>query len=157
MLLKTCRSIMFKILRILNSRVLKNQVGMSLIEIMIVITLIALVGAMVAGRVLDQLDKGKYTSAKVQLQSIASKLEDYKLRCGEYPESLEKMKAGGGSDACENFPKQGFLKENEMKDPWKNTIVYSKEGSEYKLMTYGADKAEGGDGYNKDISSDDTQ
>jgi general secretion pathway protein G len=132
-----------------------NESGMSLIEILIVITLIATIGAFVGSKVFEQGDEGKYKAAKIYMQTLAASLEDYKLRCGSYPENLDQMKKGGGTDSCENFPKNGFIRDQDLKDPWGNPVTYSKSGSEYTLISYGADGQEGGTGRDKDISSDD--
>jgi general secretion pathway protein G len=134
-----------------------SQAGMTLIEIMIVIVIIAgLMTALGTGAV-RYLNSSKVDTAKIQLKEISKALEGYNLTCNSYPttdQGLKALIANPGPDACPNWGPEPFIKK-EPKDPWGKPFIYESDGGTYELKTYGKDRKPGGDGYNKDISSQD--
>ena len=69
----------------------RNQSGMSLLEIIIVIVLIGAVLTLVASRVLGGADRGKANIAKAQVQTMAGKIESFQMDTGRLPTSLEEL------------------------------------------------------------------
>ena len=82
-------------------KIMKSQAGMSLIEILIALTLLALAGTFVGGRVFEQLQEGKVSSAKIQIKSIADRLKEFRRDCNYLPTS------DMGLDALVNKPEGG--------------------------------------------------
>ncbi len=64
---------------------------MSLLEIIIVIVLIGAVLTLVASRVLGGADRGKANIAKAQVQTVASKVDNYQIDTGKLPGSLNDL------------------------------------------------------------------
>ena len=136
--------------------ILKNQVGMSLIEILIAITLLGIVGGIVVKNVVDSLEEGKQGAARLQMQSFRSALVDFKRRCGFFPTEDQ------GLDALVEAPTSGreckryrSILEKVPLDPWDNPYVYKTDGRDYEIISLGADGFEGGDEFDRDISSKD--
>jgi general secretion pathway protein G len=141
------------------SKALKNQLGMTLIEIMIVIAIIGGLMAIVGSKLVGQLDNARIKNTKIQIQQLSKQLDAYYTDCNAYPTSdqgLEALLKSPGSDACSNWGPNPYLtKESELKDQWGHKFLYESDGTEYTIISYGRDGKEGGEGAAKDISSKD--
>jgi len=131
--------------------------GFTLIEVLVVITIIGLMMGLVGPRVLNYLAESKVKAAKIQVQSFASALDLFYLDAGRYPTSSEGLtllvRSGGSSVAAWNGP---YLKGgNVPNDPWGKPYVYRSPGQHgaYDVLSYGADGQEGGAGTAADIAS----
>lgn len=117
--------------------------GMSLLEIMVVITLIGLVTAAIGVAVMSQLSKGQTDSARNQAYEIGKSLELYKLNMGRYPTTAE------GLQALVTPPKGKPLMDALPKDPWGNDYIFTipgqKNASKYDIRSKGSDGQEGTD------------
>src|SRR5437879_10819182 len=70
-------------------RVRGGEAGFTLVEILVVITIIGMIMALVGPRVLNYLGESKVKTAKMQIQSFASALDLFYLDAGRYPSSAE--------------------------------------------------------------------
>src|SRR5882672_6344745 len=70
-----------------------SQAGFTLVEILVVITIIGLIMAPVGPRVLGYLGESKAKAAKIQIESFSSALDLYFLDLGRYPTSAEGLAA----------------------------------------------------------------
>ncbi|MEG1680038.1 type II secretion system major pseudopilin GspG [Stenotrophomonas sp. PS02298] len=127
-----------------------RQAGMSLLEIIIVIVLIGAVLTLVGSRVLGGADRGKANLGKTQIQTLASKVENYKLDTGRLPSKLEDLSTQPAGVAGWLGP---YSKPAEFNDPWGNPVQYRVpgEGRPFDLISLGADGQPGGESYNADI------
>lgn len=138
----------------------RNERGMTLIEIMIVLAIIGGLVTILGTRVIGALDKSKVKQAMTQIKEVEKRLEMYNLDCNTYPtteQGLEAlMKAPEGEPSCSNWgPDQYYKKMPE--DPWGRKFKYESDGANYNIITLGKDGKEGGTGYNKDISSNEEE
>lgn len=140
-------------------KILKSQKGLSLIEILIALTLLALAGTFVATKVFDQLAEGKIESAKIQIKNFGEALNDFRRHCNRYPTEEQGLQAllekpTGGRD-CKNYRPGGYI-DKLPEDPWGYDYVYLSpdEGRSYVIVSYGRDGEEGGEGEDADIRSD---
>ena len=130
--------------------------GFTLVEILVVITIIGLIMGLVGPRVLNYLTESKAKAAKIQIESFASALDLYFLDAGRYPTSSEGLGAlvqRPGSISGWNGP---YLKGAVVPpDPWGNVYIYRSPGQHgaYDIVSYGADGQEGGSGTAGDITS----
>jgi general secretion pathway protein G len=131
---------------------LNNSKGMTLLEIMIVLAIIGSILAAVGPRIFGQQDKAKVQEAKLIMSNITSSLNMYYTDCGKYPDSLEGLVTA--DSGCANWGPEAYIKKIPT-DPWGAAFVYEVDGGSYVLKSLGKDKKEGGDGYGKDITSDD--
>src|SRR6185295_15487180 len=103
--------------------------GFTLIEMLVVISIIALIMALVGPRVLNFLTESKVKAAKIQIESLSSALDLYALDTGRYPSSSEGLDAlmqPPGGTAGWNGP---YLKGTVVpKDPWGKSYVYRSPG-----------------------------
>jgi general secretion pathway protein G len=133
-----------------------TEQGFTLIEMLVVITIIALIMGLVGPRVLNFLGESKVKAAKIQIQSLASALDLYALDAGQYPSSSEGLEAlmrrPGGATAWSG----PYLKGDVVpKDPWGKPYIYRSPGQHgaYDILSYGSDGQEGGTGAAADITS----
>ena len=132
-----------------------KEEGFTFLELLVVITILGLLAALVAPRFLGKVGGAKLKTAKAQIEMFGTALDTFKLDVGRYPTAEEGLKAlrekPSGADRWEGpyLPKEIPL------DPWGNPYVYKVPGEhdEYDLLSYGADKAEGGEGENQDVVS----
>ena len=132
--------------------------GFSLIEIIVVITIIGLIVGWAATSIFGKQDQAQGRIAKSKITALGGALDLYKLDVGKYPATTDGLKAlltaPGGATGW-NGPYVKNL--DELKDPWKNELIYRSPGAEnrpYEIVSLGADGVEGGEGpANKDIKS----
>jgi general secretion pathway protein G len=132
-----------------------GQQGFTLVEMLVVITIIGLIMGLIGPRVLNYLNESKVKAAKIQLQSFSSALDLFYLDAGRYPSSSEGLAAlvqRTPGVAAWNGP---YLKGgNVPNDPWSHPYVYRAPGERgpFDIMSYGSDGQEGGSGIAADIS-----
>jgi general secretion pathway protein G len=143
-----------------KNRKISNQQGFSLIEILIVISLIAVAGTFVVNQLLARLDEGNVNAAKIQINQYKQLLEDYRRYCSIYPttdQGLDSLVAKPTVEPeCPNYPASGFIQGGKVpSDPWGTTYLYESAdgGKTYVITSLGNDKKEGGENFAKDIKS----
>jgi general secretion pathway protein G len=135
----------------------EGQQGFTLVEMLVVITIIGLIMGLIGPRVLNYLSESKVKAAKIQLQSFGSALDLFYLDAGRFPSTQEGLTAlvqPTPGVAAWNGP---YLKGgNVPSDPWNHPYVYRSPGerSAYEIMSYGSDGQEGGTGIAADISTE---
>jgi general secretion pathway protein G len=125
--------------------------GFTLIELIIVITLIAAVMAVVAGKIIQNKHQAEYKIAKTQLTSLAATVDQYQSDVGALPDSLEQLVTSPQGAEGWLGP---YTKAEDLKDPWHHAIEYRKPGADenpYSLTSLGVDGKPGGDGVDKDL------
>lgn len=118
--------------------------GMTLLEIMVVITIIGVVMAAVGVAVIPMLDTARADTTKNSISSVETGLKLFYTRHGKYPDTSQGL----------NILVQEKMLERTPKDGWQNDFVYLNEGGKYKVISYGADGAPGGEGKDADISNE---
>ncbi|OGQ13818.1 MAG: type II secretion system protein GspG [Deltaproteobacteria bacterium RIFCSPHIGHO2_02_FULL_40_11] len=140
---------------------LKNQRGMTLIEIIVVMAIIALFTSIVATQVTGRLAQAKIDSTKTQIKMLSQALELYKADNDYYPTTDQGLEAlitkPTTGNVPTNYPADGYLQKSKLpKDGWGQPFVYiSEDGNAFTILSYGADKKEGGSDKGADVSSDD--
>ncbi len=134
---------------------LRNRKGMTLLEIMIVLAILASLIAILAGQISARMKKAKINQAKIQIGEISKALDMYYTDCNSYPTSAEGLGAlVTQPSSCSQWGPDPYLR-RAPKDPWNSEFVYESQGSNFTIISLGADKKEGGSGENADISSQD--
>jgi general secretion pathway protein G len=134
----------------------RNERGFTLVEVLVVITIIALMMGLVGPRVLNYLSESKTKAAKIQIESLSASLDLFFIDAGRYPTSSEGLTAltvRPGSAIGWNGP---YLRGNSVpNDPWGRPYVYRSPGEHgpFDIISYGADGQEGGSGAGVDITS----
>lgn len=134
--------------------------GFTLIELMVVMVILVLLAALVLPRVVGRTDQARRTTSIVQLRTLMSSLDQYRIdNAGKVPSSEQGLTALVREPTSSPKPKRWrgpYLEGDEVpKDAWGNEYIYIAldNNREYRLSSLGADGAEGGDGYDADIRS----
>jgi general secretion pathway protein G len=133
----------------------RRERGFTFFEILVVITIIGLLAALVGPKLWDKISKGKQVAAKGQIELFGTALDAFRLDIGRYPATEEGLKAlREKPSGADNWTGPYLPKEIPL-DPWKNAYVYKSPGEhgDYDLISYGADKVEGGEGESQDVVS----
>jgi general secretion pathway protein G len=130
--------------------------GFTLVEILVVITIIALIMGLVGPRVLNYLNESRVKAAKIQIESFSSALDLFYLDVGRYPTSNEGLAALMQRPASSPMWNGPYLRGALPNDPWGNPYVYRSPGQKgaYDLISFGSDGKEGGTGAAADITND---
>ena len=148
-------TVLQRLLRRSPRRRRRAQAGFTLVEILVVITIIGLIMALVGPRVLNYLSESKAKAAKIQIESFASALDLYYLDLGRYPttnEGLAALTQGNNAPGWNGPYLRGGVVPN---DPWGHSYLYRSPGQRapYEIVSLGSDGQEGGNGAAADIAS----
>jgi general secretion pathway protein G len=134
----------------------RRRAGVTLIEMLVVVTIIALFAALVAPRMLGQADKARRTAARTQINSFMTALGAYKLDTGVFPVTDLGLQALRLKPENSNQWAGPYLPQDIPVDPWGRPYLYKypgDHGDEPDVVSLGADGQPGGDGNNADIVS----
>lgn len=132
------------------------QAGVTLIEMMVVLVIIAVVAAMVVPNVIGRPDEARVTVAQTDMRAISGALELYRLDNRLYPSTAQGLAALVTRPLVApepaNWATGGYLTQMPM-DPWGAPYVYRSPGESgrFDLISLGADGKPGGSGVNADI------
>jgi len=135
-----------------------GQRGFTLIEIMVVVVILAVLGALVVPKILENVDKARVTRAQSDIRAIQTALDLYRLDNFKYPtteQGLAALVKQPVDPTITNYRSGGYLS-TVPKDPWNNPYQYispGTDGRDYDIITYGRDGKPGGEGYDADIST----
>ncbi|SDK20164.1 general secretion pathway protein G [Microbulbifer yueqingensis] len=140
-------------------RTMARNGGFTLIEIMVVIVILGVLGALVVPNIMGRTGEARVKAAVTDLRAIETALDMYRMDNFVYPSSEQGLQAlvskPSGFPEAKNWT-QPYLK-REAKDPWGNEYQYISPGTEgpYDLYSLGADGKPGGEGEAADISVSD--
>jgi general secretion pathway protein G len=134
--------------------------GFTLIEIMVVLVILGILAGLIVPRIMGRPDEARRMKAKIQIQSLETALQLYKLDTGNYPNTEQGLQAlveaPPTGELARSWREGGYLEKGGVpKDPWGNEYVYLSPGThgDFDLISYGADGTAGGDGKNADINN----
>jgi general secretion pathway protein G len=135
----------------------RNQ-GFTLIEIMVVVTIIAILAAIVVPQVVGRVDDARVQRAKADVQTLAQALSIYKLDNYHYPSTDQGLDAlvhkPNGQPEAANWKAGGYIAQL-PKDPWGADYQYVQPGQHGAIDVYslGADGKLGGEGNDADVGN----
>jgi general secretion pathway protein G len=137
-----------------NRRRLRNRKGFTLIELLVVMVILGMLAALVGPNLFGKVGSSKQKTGKTQIEMLGQALDSFRLDTGRYPNTTEGLGALSTNPGIDGWAGP-YLKKAVPNDPWGEPYKYQAPGThaEYDLYSYGADKAEGGEGENKDVRS----
>jgi general secretion pathway protein G len=136
-------------------RRIRQNVGFTLLELLVVIVIIGLLASFVAPRYFSQVGKSEVKVARAQIDALEKALDQYRLDTGHYPAAEAGLNALVARPANEQKWDGPYLRKAVPPDPWGNAYVYRIPGEhgEYDLVSYGKDGQPGGSGEAGDITN----
>lgn len=130
----------------------RKDAGFTLVEMLVVVSIVAVLMAAVAINLLPKRDEAMVQRAKADLRTIESALELYRLDNFNYPTESEGLEALTTPTTSNGVTREPYLKREPI-DPWGQPYVYvfPGENGAYDLLSYGADSQPGGEELNADI------
>ena len=138
-----------------SASLLRSRQGYSLLEVLIVLSIIALIVAIVGPRMLAQLDRSKVTATKVQIRSLHTALDTLRMDIGRYPHDAEGLNLLARADTNTVAGWYGpYLSSGLPLDPWNRPYGYSvgrTPDERPDVFSLGSDGKPGGVGLAADI------
>lgn len=132
-----------------------SQAGLTLVEMIVVLAIIAIVAALIVPNVISRPDQARVTTAGTDIKSISAALKMYRLDNGDYPTTQQGLKALVEKPSIPPVPAGwaagGYLSDMPV-DPWGNPYAYSSTGNgSFELKSLGKDGKPGGEDLDADI------
>ena len=109
----------------------RRQRGFSLLELMVVLVIMGLLGALVGPKLFGQLDRAKVRTAEEQTRMLKSALDTMRLDIGRYPTSDEGLQLLVTQPTDPDIKSRWhgpYLEEAVPLDPWNKPSMYSPDG-----------------------------
>ncbi|MEO6300017.1 MAG: type II secretion system major pseudopilin GspG [Paracoccaceae bacterium] len=136
----------------------QGDAGVTLIEMMVVLVIIAIIAALIVPNVIGRPDEARVTVAKSDIRTLSASLELYRLDARVYPTTEQGLDAlvhrPDLAPVPDTWAEGGYLG-NLPQDPWGNPYIYVSPGQSapFDLMSFGADSAPGGTGIDADLTN----
>ncbi|MEF8733605.1 MAG: type II secretion system major pseudopilin GspG [Candidatus Accumulibacter meliphilus] len=132
----------------------RTAAGFTLLELLVVVTIIGLLAAYVGPKYFSQLGRSEQGVAKAQVEAFARALDTYRLEVGRYPsseEGLDALLSKPANAARWNGP---YLQKAVPDDPWGHAYIYRSPGvtGDFEITSYGKDGQPGGTGDAADVT-----
>lgn len=107
-----------------------GEAGFTLVEVIVVISIIGLFMSLVGPRVLNYLTDSKLKAARIQAETLASAVELFFIDVGRYPLEAEGLEALVRAPRAVSLWNGPYLKgTNVPRDPWGNAYLYASPGN----------------------------
>ena len=139
----------------------RTSVGFTLIEILIVITILGILASLIAVRLMDRPGEARALKAQMDIKTLENALKLFKLDSAFYPSTDQGLRALVEQPATGRIPEKwrdgGYLEKGVLpQDPWGYDYLYLSPGvqnRDFDLWSYGADGEEGGEGEDADVTN----
>jgi len=132
-----------------------------MIELMAVLVIMGLLVTVVATNFMSKVEGARRTTTVASLKVLHNAVKMFKMETGRYATADE------GLDALveqpmdiENYPVAGYLDTTDVPpDGWGEVFIYQEypeSGKPFVIISFGADKVEGGEGLDADLYSTDS-
>jgi general secretion pathway protein G len=126
-----------------KSLVAGRQAAMSLIEIIIVISLIGVIMTIVVTQLTSKQDEAMKDAAVLSMGTLGQSLQLYRVHNFKYPgtdQGLDALVRNPGNAAKWRGP---YTEEAKLNDPWGTKYGYESDGKNFKIISAGPDTSLG--------------
>ncbi|MDB5641002.1 MAG: gspG [Hyphomicrobiales bacterium] len=120
----------------------QGEEGFTLVEVIVVISIIGLFMSLVGPRVLNYLTDSKLKAARIQAETLGSAVELFFIDIGRYPLEAEGLDALVRAPRTVSLWNGPYLKGNSVpRDPWGNPYIYASpdKGRSFTITFAGQD------------------
>ena len=112
----------------LNEVSRKAKEGFTLIEILVVVAIIGMLGAVAVPAYMNYLADARISTTRALINNVDVAVKSYNMKHGKYPESLDALtqEQADGSEP---------LLEGEPVDPWGNELKYERQSKKRPIIT----------------------
>ena len=130
----------------------KGQRGFTLVELLLVLVILALIAGLVLPGIIGKAESAKAKAASSQISRISMSVETFYMDTGNAPSSLDELVNEPVGVSGWNGP---YIKNTLLKDPWGQEYKFRIPGEhgDFDIWSFGADRQQGGEKNNADISS----
>jgi len=137
-------------------KALKRDDGYTLLELLVVLTILGLLTALATPYVIRYIESGRVKTARTEVANIGAELDLYKSDVGQYPTTAQGLdalvKPPGGVD---NWNGPYLKKIGDIKDPWGHPYNYRSPGQhgDFDLYSFGADTKPANDNEKPEVAN----
>ena len=131
-----------------------KRTGATILEVLVVLSIIAMIAAVVGPRLVGYLGRAKAETAELQIDQLRNAVQLFYIDTGRYPTGSEGLtvlfRAPAGTQGW-NGP---YLESDEaLNDPWGRAYLYDPPGDDgaFAIQSLGRDGAQGGSGEDADL------
>ncbi len=107
--------------------------GFTLVELLLVITILGILAAMVVPKLGGYSDKARINRTYADMATIAGQVEAYRFEKGRYPESLDEL-------TIDTDTQEAVLKKSQLVDAWGTEYQYKKISKrKFEIRSAGTD------------------
>ncbi len=138
----------------------KIRYGFTMVELMAMLIIIGLLATLVVTKVASKIDQARVTTTKANLKSLHSAVNQFKMDTGRFPsEDVGLIELIEQPSDVISYEAGGYLETTDIpKDAWGHDFIYElfpESGKPFVIISFGADKEEGGEDYDADLYSTD--
>lgn len=132
-----------------------RQAGLTLLEMMVVLAIIALVAGLAAPRLMNSFGRAKARTATIQMETLRSAVQLFYLDTGRYPSEAEGLHGLlNAPQGVQNWQGPYLDGPEDLNDPWGRAYLFRAPAGDkaFEITTYGRDGRVGGSSEDSDIS-----
>jgi general secretion pathway protein G len=132
----------------------RGEAGFTLVELLVVLVILVLIASIVGPRVIGYLGSSRSKTADVQIESMVTAVELFRIDVGRYPTASEGLEALVRPVARISGWNGPYLAKADVPpDPWGRPYLYEAGDGGFRIRSFGGDGKEGGTGEDADISN----
>lgn len=121
----------------------KSDSGMSIIEIIIVITLVLTLMAYMASNLIGAREDAMIDQTKLAIGQIQQSLDRYKIHNHRYPTTDQGLSALLDDPGNAKNWRGPYIDDKKLRDPWDEDFSYESDGRKYRIMSAGPNQVSG--------------
>ena len=116
-----------------NNQNRKRKAGFTLVEMLVVITILGILSAVAVVNIVGHLEKASIVATRTSIAEIGKAINIFAMaKNGKLPDSLEELTQGTDDNP-------GILDEAALNDAWGTPFNYSKRGKTFTITSAGPD------------------